>query len=203
MPSMMGNGAQRRVGIAGVEKAQSGEHFCVVFHSKAELLELVVPFIKTGLEDHEFCIWITGDPITEKEAFEALDVALPDAHRFLAAKQLEIVPSTQWYLRGGTFDMDTVLESWMYRARRADADGFAGIRITGTPAWLQTEEDWSQFGRYEETVHRRIRSENILALCTYPTWICQGKKVLNTLKCHSSALLSDNGEWRRLELSSQ
>jgi len=63
---------KRRIGIAGIDKLPWGEHLCVFFNTKEELLRLTVPFIQAGLEENEFCMWITGDPVSEKEAFEAL-----------------------------------------------------------------------------------------------------------------------------------
>jgi hypothetical protein len=195
--------SSRRIGIAGMDRAHWGEHLCVFFNSKSELLSLAVPFIKAGLEDHESCIWITGDPTTEQEAFEALEAACPDAPTCLARRQLKILSSSEWYLPSGTFDMQIVLDNLMHHAERAQAKGFAGIRVTGNPAWVRSEEDWTQFAAYEETVHQRIQSKQVLALCTYPVWICQGKNVLKTLKSHSSALLSENEQWRRLELSAR
>jgi hypothetical protein len=175
----------------------------VFFNIKEELLSLAVPFIKAGLEDNEYCIWITGEPITDIQAFQALEAVVPDAHHYLGRKQLEILSSAQWYLPSGKFEMEIVLENWMYRAQRAKEAGFDGIRITGNPVWLQTEEDWTQFGRFEEIVHHRIKDEKIVALCTYPVSICHGSNVLGTLSTHTSALLSDDKQWRRLELSSR
>ena len=37
---------ERRIGIPGVEKSTWGDHLCVFFNSKDELLNLVVPYMK-------------------------------------------------------------------------------------------------------------------------------------------------------------
>jgi MEDS: MEthanogen/methylotroph, DcmR Sensory domain len=191
----------RRIGVPGIGTAPWGEHICVFFNTKEELLSLVVPYIKAGLEDNEFCMWITGDPVAEREAFQALEAVVPQLHHYLAQKQLEIMPSQQWYLPSGEFDAQIVLDNWVSRARHAETKGFAGIRITGNPVWLKSEEDWSQFGRFEETVHERIRSERVVALCTYPLGICQGRSIQKTLSSHNSAFILESDQWRRLELS--
>ena len=57
----MADAIGRRVGIPGTGKAHWGEHLCAFFYSKSDLLNLVVPYIKAGLEDNEFCLWITED----------------------------------------------------------------------------------------------------------------------------------------------
>ena len=193
----------RRIGIPGAEPVPSGEHLCVFFHTKAELLQLVVPFIQAGLEDNEFCMWVTGGPVNEREAFQALEQVLPNAHEYLARKQLEILPYTQWYLSSGVFNPKIVLDNWMSKARHSQAKDFAGIRITGNPLWLKSEADWARFGNYEKTVHEAIRTERVLALCTYPMEICESRSMLDTLSAHSSTLIQQGYTWQRLVLSSR
>src|SRR5665811_1853600 len=40
-----------------------GSHFCQFYNTKQDLLEILVPYFKTGLENNEFCLWIAADPI--------------------------------------------------------------------------------------------------------------------------------------------
>lgn len=191
---------KRRIGIPGIDRAAWGDHICVFFYSKAELLRLTIPYIKTGLEDGEFCMWITGEPVNEMEAFQALEQVLPNAADYLAQKQLEILPHTQWYLSSGVFDADMVLHNWVSKARHAETRGFAGIRITGNPFWLRTEQDWSQFGKYEKAVTNAIQYEHVIALCTYPGHICHGYDVQRVLSTHRSTLFARNDQWQHLAL---
>jgi CheY-like chemotaxis protein len=191
----------RRIGIAGVDRLAWGEHLCVFFYNKTELLRLTVPYIKAGLEDGECCIWITGEPVNEVEAFEALKQALPNAADYLAHKQLEIIACSSWYLVSGVFDGDTVLENWLSKASHAKTQGFAGLRITGNPFWLRTENEWSQFGGYELAVTDAIRYKQIIALCTYPGPICPGDNIDRVLSTHRSALFVENDHWQHLILT--
>ena len=193
----------RRVGIPGIDKLPWGEHLCVFFNTKDELLGLTVPFMQAGLEDNEFCMWITSDPVNEKDAFEALQAVLPNAHQYLAHRQLEIVPANQWYLVSGVFDAQIVLNNWVSKVQQAESKGFAGIRITGNPLWLQSEEDWALFGSYEQAVHKGIRTEPVIALCTYPMKICESKNMLGMLSAHGSMLLPFRDKWQRIVLSSE
>lgn len=194
---------KRRIGIPGIDGAAWGDHICVFFYNKAELLRLTIPYIKAGLEDGEFCMWITGEPVNETEAFQALEQVLPNAADYLVQKQLEILPYTQWYFSSGDFDADMVLHNWVSKARHAEAKGFAGIRITGNPFWLRTEEDWSQFGQYENAVMDAIRDEHVIALCTYPGHTCQSNHVYRVLSTHRSTLFAQNHQWQHLALTRQ
>ena len=95
--------ATRRIGIPGTTTTRWGEHLCAFFYMKADLLNLIVPYVKAGLEDNEFCLWITGGPVTKTEAFEALKAALPTAQDM--SKAISWRSSRQMngiYLRGGS-----------------------------------------------------------------------------------------------------
>ncbi len=167
------NAIKRRVGIPGTKNIQWGEHLCAFFYTKADLLNLVVPYIKAGLEDNEFYLWITEENM-EREALESLTRVLPEALQYVSQKQLEIVPASQWYLSGGVFDAAKSFKNWATRGRAAEANGFVGARTTGNPFWLDSEEDWHQFLAYEQAVHQAI------SLCTYPVGICSAKDMVGT-----------------------
>ena len=82
----------------------SGANICArSLRREPDLLNLVVPYIKAGLEDNEFCLWITEDNM-EQEAMEALKRLLPEAPQYVSRKQLEILSGTQWYVSEGLFD---------------------------------------------------------------------------------------------------
>ena len=115
----------RRIGIPGTRTARWGEHLCAFFYNQTHLLDLVVPYIKAGLEDNEFCLWIIGEPTTEREALEALGRVLADPEEFVDKMQLSIISSHEWYLSSGTFNSQQSYDSWVSRARAAEANGFA------------------------------------------------------------------------------
>lgn len=93
----MANSVARRVGIPGTSTVHWGEHLCAFFYTKTDLLNLVVPYIKAGLEDNEFCLWITEEGM-EQPAIEALEQVLPHASQYVSRGQLEILPASKWYL---------------------------------------------------------------------------------------------------------
>jgi hypothetical protein len=190
----------RLSGIPGVGNIPWGEHLCVFYTGKQELLKLVVPYLAAGLRNNEFCMWITGEPVTERDAIEALEAVLPQAQKYFIQKQLEIVPYQQWYLSSGAFNEEIVLQGWISKAHDAEAKGFAGLRLTGNPFWLRSEEEWSQFISYEKKVEAAIQFERMIALCTYPLERYPHEHMYRTLSAHGSTLLNMRTEWRRLEL---
>jgi hypothetical protein len=68
----------RHSGIAPVGDVPWGAHFCQFYQSKQDLLDTLVPYFKTGLENGEFCMWVTAGQLDAAEARSALALALPN-----------------------------------------------------------------------------------------------------------------------------
>jgi hypothetical protein len=63
-----------------------GSHVCQFYNQKEDLLELLVPYFKQGLERNEACVWLVGD-LTVEEARNSLSVAVPNLDHYLASGQ--------------------------------------------------------------------------------------------------------------------
>ena len=193
------NSIARRVGLPGTKTVQWGEHMCAFCYTKADLLALVVPYMKAGLEDNEFCLWITEENM-EQEALAALERVLPDAPQYVSRKQLEILPASKWYLTDGVFDAEKSFTNWADRGREAEANGFVGARTTGNPFWLKSDNDWHQFLTYEHTVHQAIEKQRVISLCTYPVSICSAKDMIGTFASHHAMLMRQGDTWQCLDV---
>jgi hypothetical protein len=88
-----------------------GTHFCQFYQTKEDLMDTLVPYFKAGLENNEFCTWVTSQPLGVEEAKEALRGAVPDIDVYLAKRQIEIIPYNQWYVKEGVFDSNRVLNT--------------------------------------------------------------------------------------------
>jgi hypothetical protein len=51
----------RNSGIGVVGNIPWGTHFCQFYQTKKELIEGIVPYFRAGLENNEFCIWVTSE----------------------------------------------------------------------------------------------------------------------------------------------
>jgi len=60
----------RKSGIGSIGDIPWGTHFCQFYQTKEDLLDILVPYFKAGLENNEFCMWITAKPLKEQEAFK-------------------------------------------------------------------------------------------------------------------------------------
>jgi hypothetical protein len=158
------------------------------YRDERDLLDVVPPFIRAGLEDGEYCLWVTGPPVSNQDAIQTLTVILPTTQQYVQQGQLEIVPYASWYLRAGEFDYQLVTQRWLARTHYVERMEFAGMRITGSPVWLATPEQWAQFGKFELKVHESMGNEHVIALCTYRATQCDEDNMAQVYKTHGHTL---------------
>ncbi|MFB3925614.1 MAG: MEDS domain-containing protein [Syntrophales bacterium] len=194
-------GQLRRSGSPIVEDMPWGTHFCQFYHGHDDLLDVLTSYFKAGLENNEFCLWITSKPLSAAKIRNAMRASLPDFDRYVKTGQIEIIPHTDWYLKGGSFDMHQVINGWIEKHEHALSSGFDGLRLAGNTFWLQ-KSDWKDFMSYEEEINRVIGGYRMLALCTYCLKKCSALDIIDVVRHHQFALIKKEGEWELIERSS-
>ncbi|MDM8000379.1 MAG: MEDS domain-containing protein [Dehalococcoidia bacterium] len=192
----------RKTGIAVLDNLPCMTHLCHFYETKQDLLDVLVPFFKAGLENNELCLWITSAPLEEAEAREAMREAVPHFDDCAERRQIEIVPFTSWYLRDGLFDGQRLLDAVKSGIAAAARRGYSGIRGSGNAGWLQKDR-WEDFALYEEAVDSLIGQHRGMAICSYPIGMCGVRESLDVMRNHRLALIKDNGIWRVIENSVQ
>ena len=188
----------RDSGIAAAGAIPWGTHFCLFYQTKQDLIDILVPYFRAGLEANEFCLWVTSAPLPVEEARQALSQAVPDLERYLERGQIEILDYSQWYTVGGAFDANRVLAGWVEKEQQALAKGFAGLRRTGNTAWLEATH-WRGFTDYEHAVDQVVGEHRMLAMCTYSLEKCGVPEILDVLANHEFALFKRMGQWEAVE----
>jgi len=178
----------RKLGIDVLGALPWGEHICYFYKTKQDLVDVLVPYFKAGLENNESCIWITSETISKKVAEEAMGKAIPDFPKYLASGQIEIIPHTDWYLKGDIFNAKRVLNAWLDKLERAIASGYDGLRVSGDTAWVK-RKDWDKFCTYEKEVNNAISKYRMLALCTYLLYKYGTSQALKVMSNHRYSLM--------------
>src|SRR5437763_8519572 len=135
----------RKTGISVVGDVPWGTHLCHFYETKEDLLDILIPYFNTGLENNEFCVWVVSDPLGDEEARKAFRNSVADADRYLEAGNIEIVhhtvfpasrqqtspagrieiiPHTDWYLKGGAFIAEQVIDGWNEKLTDALVNGY-------------------------------------------------------------------------------
>jgi PAS domain S-box-containing protein len=188
----------RDSGIDVIGRVPWGTHFCQFYRTKQDLIDILVPYFKAGLENNEFCMWITSEPLEVAEAQKAMRRAIANFDEYLHKGQIEIIPYDEWYLLGGVFNDDRVLADWVNKLERALNKGYTGLRLTGNTLWLERNH-WQDFTEYEAKINDVIGKYKMMAVCTYSLNKCDGAAVIDVVKNHQFALIKQGDSWDIIE----
>lgn len=189
----------RHSGIDILGELPWGFHFCSFFESKDDLLQLLVPYFKAGLNNNEYCLWITSDPVTVEDAHEALKNGIKDFHRYEERGQIAIFSHADWYLTDKTFVPDIVINGWYKTLSKSLNNGFDGMRVSGNESWLEREV-WKNFIDYERSLNTSLKDQRMIVLCTYPLAKCDAHAVLDVSQVHEIAVTRRRGDWEIVEV---
>ncbi len=184
----------RNTGIEPIGAVPWGTHICQFYNTKQDLLDILVPFFKTGLQNNEFCMWVTSGSLTEKEAQEAMGKAVPNFTRYLERGQIDFAPYNEFYYKGGVFNLQGVSGILNDKLNQALDKGYDGMRVTGNMAWVE-KKDWRKFSDYEAEINRVIDKYRILSICTYFFDECEAGEVIDVVSSHQLALIKRIYGW--------
>ena len=188
----------RQSGIGLIGEVPWGTHFFLFHEKKQDLIDACVPYFRAGLENHELCMWVIADPLTEDEARYCLKHAIPAFERYLDTGSIEIVRGPEWYMTGEDLDLMRVATKWKQKTEYAIEDGYDGFRLSADTAWLE-KRDWKAFSHYEREVNETILNTPMLALCTYPLVGASAAEILDVTRAHQFAIARRNSEWEVVE----
>ncbi len=190
----------RKTSIDAVGNVPWGTHFCQFYQTKDDLIDILVPYFKTGLENNEFCMWITSGPLNIEETHKALKKKVRNLDDYIRKGQIEILHYNQWYTKKGHFDPDEVTQGWLEKEQNALKKGFDGFRFTGNTCWLK-KKDWKKFAKYEADANSIIATHRMLAVCTYSLDNCSPSEIIDVVSNHQFALIKQNKKWKIIQSS--
>jgi PAS domain S-box-containing protein len=188
----------RKSGIEVLGDIPWGSHFCQFYETKKDLLNLLVSYFKAGLENNEYCLWVTCDPISIEEAFTALQEAIIDFDRYLNNKSIEIFPCEDWYTRDGRFDEKMVSGALTGKLQDAMSRGFEGMRVNCNETWL-TPDEHDHFMEYERSINSWLVHLRMIIFCTYPLQHTSGGFFSEVAHAHEWVISRRKDRWEILE----
>jgi len=192
----IGTPEKTKSGITLIGDLPLGTHFCQFYSTKKDLADVLVPYFRAGLENNEFCVWVTSDFFTTDEALDAMMKDMSAFQQYLDKGQIEVLPYREFYLKGGSFDLQRTLNMWMEKHTEALSRGFSGMRVSGNPYWIDNKKDWDDFACYEAAINNVIGGTKLLVLCTYSLEKCGVVEILDVIKNHEFALAMNHGAWQ-------
>jgi DNA-binding CsgD family transcriptional regulator len=202
-PAPTENGQRLRdTGLEAVGEVPWGSHFCIFYETKKDLLKIVVPFFKAGLQANEFCLWIvaSSELLTINEAKAVLHEAFPDFDRLLKNGNIEIVTYDKWFLTGRAVNIRKAIARFRQKVSEAANRGFIGARLTGSPTWMRSNLRARSFREFEHKFDGQLTREQMIAACTFPLKLSGAEDILDAARTHQFAVTVRKGAWKRVEI---
>ena len=188
-------------GLDGIKAIPYGLHMCHFYENRDDLAATLVPYFVAGLQKNERCIWITAEPLDARDAEGLLAHAGLKMPALASKGSLLIRNHSEWYGTGNghgtSLDAAKVAERWLEEERRALADGYTGLRITGNTSFVQPG-DWSAFMDYEQRIDQMFAERRIVTLCSYLANPRAATDVLDVVRRHSCTLHRPDEGWQIL-----
>ncbi len=170
------------------------KHTCLFYRSKDEVTEVAVPFLQSGLANHEFCLWVVPEIFSKEEAITALSRAVGPLEPYFQSGQLEIGTEMDYYLKSGTFTAYEMMEYWDEKEKEILSRGFTGISIVGDGGW-GADEHWINLLCYEQDIDNTIDGRKIKAVCTYRIDCFDITKIIAIGHAHHTSLVKGPRQW--------
>ena len=195
MNMSIGTSAPEDVGI--FDDVRWGTHLCHFYQSSDELISLMVPYFRRGLERNALCLWLSSEPLGQ-QLLKALRDGIPDFDRCRKKGQILAVPYAEWYLSDGQFNASTALQHFSDALTQAKKLGFEGIWVAGDLGWLD-KSDWQAQIACEKAACNPISNVPAVVVCAYPIRALGVPEALDLFSTHQSIVMRREGRWKVLE----
>lgn len=176
-----------------------GDHVCQFYATADDLADVLIPYFRAGLERHESCLWIAGDPYGAERANSEMRTAVADFDRCVAAGQMQIISHEEWYAQWGTLSAADAVKGMLSWKDEALAAGYTGVRSGGNPSSLY-ERSLDAFLNFERIADKAFKNQPIVALCNYCLAKYSGTTVLDVMQSHAFGLAKRLGQWKPVEV---
>jgi hypothetical protein len=177
-------------GLAGATMGRH-RHVCAFFHSQDEEYQVLMPFIKEGIERGEKAFHIL-DPKFIQDHRERLKKAGIDPDTLEERRQLEIRVWREAYLRtsDGAFDQYDMLELIQEVLATGRTDGFPLTRFIAHMEWShENAPGVEDIIEYESRLNLVLPNYDDPVVCTYDLARFGASTVIDIMRTHPSVLI--------------
>jgi PAS domain-containing protein len=178
----------RESGIPVIAELPWGSHFCQFYQGREDLLEILVPYLRAGLQNNELCLWVVDGPQDVEEAGQALTRAVPRFEEYARQGQVEILSRDQWRSCDGQ-----LVSAVVSRLDQAISRGFDGLRL----ACNALPEETHAPGAHDTA--DALCQYNVIAAFAYPRDRFDAAGLMALVKNHRLALVKNAGRWEVIE----
>lgn len=172
--------------VVGGLPAEPGDHICALYRGRAERDQLMLPFLKSGLQAGDACLCLATDGETD----ELVSMLSPDHD----VSRLVVTEPRDAHMRTGDFTPELMLEflrDWSRNAFEGDNLDFA--RVAADMSWgltLVSAPFIEDLTDYERRATAWARSYRQACVCMYDLDQFGGNVIFAVMKAHPKVWIS-------------
>ena len=160
--------------------ADAGDHIGHFYRTIDEWKELVIPFLRLGLEGDDKCVCVVSQGAPEEEVLAGLETQGIDTKSALSSGQLIVTPG-----RSETGEMKRLLTSSIEEI----PERFRFLRWVGDMTWSHKKMPTSEALMEWESACNVVEDAPVVFLCQYELSQFLGNVVVDALKTHPLCIM--------------
>ncbi|MBF0342654.1 MAG: MEDS domain-containing protein [Nitrospirae bacterium] len=162
-----------------------GTHMCYIYNDDRERRKVMAKFVESGLLAKEKVVYLV-DVATTGDIDEYLKVMGLDVDEARGTGQLVMETAMRGYCPSGSFDIESMLQTWKDFYNLSQSEGYAAVRGTGETWWTQRgvpgSERWVE---YEAMLNKLVLDYPFSGiLCQYDAKMYSGATLFDVLSVH-------------------
>ena len=166
-----------------------GAHICAFYRGRQDRDDHLIPYLEEGIRHGDKCICLV-DTSGPEEIWNSLACDRPTPED--GACQVEVLRSSDSYLRNGRFDTDQMI-GWLTENVTAALtdEGFPMVRAVGEMSWaLRAFPGVGELFYYESQLNKyTARIPQQVLLCMYDLDRVSGSMVIDAMRTHPRVLV--------------
>lgn len=164
-------------------------HICAFFDSRDEAFGTLVPYYMQGLDRGEQVLSIVDDR-RRAEHIRRLEADGVPVESAVESERLRVLTSEETYLKGGSFDVDSMY-SLLHRTLVVAKKNGRRVRVSGEMDWArQSSTSIERIMEYEARVNILVPTFDCTLLCIYDANSINGIAALRALATHPFVILN-------------
>lgn len=179
--------ATNSIQLAG-ESLGGDRHVCALVDGPDEAYELLLPFIRDGLEHGDRAFHIV-DPEARAAHIERLAASGIDVAAAIDSRQLAVTTWADSYLMDGRFERGAQLDRIRQMLAEGASLGYPQTRGIGTMEWSKGDDSHDDLLWYESRLSRLLRGQPDVVICTYDLNVHSARTIADVLGVHHAAVI--------------
>lgn len=172
------------------EQHNAPMHICGFFDSEDERYNIILPYLKEGLENNEEALTILESTsfANHCERLAGAGIAVEEK---MENGQLKILSADETYLKGGSFAADKMYDLVEETLINSENAGYNSVRACGDMTWaLRNVAGTDELIEYEARLNELTPKHSCSLICMYDVNRFSGRALADVLATHPYVILN-------------